>query len=51
MRREIIKIKREDIKKGNPFWQFSRFKRVHKSKKRIIVRKNIRIMMNKVNEL
>ena len=33
MRREIIKIKREDETKGNPFWQFSRFKRVHKSKK------------------
>ena len=33
MRREIIKIKREDVTKVNPFWQFSRFKRVHKSKK------------------
>ena len=33
MRREIIKIKREDIKKGNPFWQFSRCKSVNKSKK------------------
>ena len=33
MRREIIKIKCEDITKGKPFWQFSRFKRVHKSKK------------------
>ena len=33
MRREIIKIKREDLRKGNPFWQFSRFKRIHKSKK------------------
>ena len=33
MRREIIKIKREDVTKGNPFCQFSRFKRVPKSKK------------------
>ena len=28
-----ISIKRDDLKRGNPFWEFSRFKRVHKSKK------------------
>ena len=28
-----MKIKREDIKFRNPFWKFSSFKRVHKSKK------------------
>ena len=33
MKREIIKIKRDDLKRINPFWQFSRFKRIHKSKK------------------
>ena len=31
MKRITIKI--EDIRKGNPYWQSSRFKRVHKSKK------------------
>ena len=33
MKKIIIKIKRDDIKRGNPYWEFSRFKRVHKSKK------------------
>ena len=33
MKRIIIKIEDKDVRKGNPFWQFSRFKRVHKSKK------------------
>jgi len=28
-----ITIKVEEVRKGNPYWQFSRFKRVHKSKK------------------
>jgi hypothetical protein len=28
-----MKIKREDIEIRNPFWKFSSFKRVHKSKK------------------
>ena len=33
MKRITIKIEDKDVRKGNPFWQFSRFKRVHKSKK------------------
>ena len=33
MKRIVIKIEDKDVRKGNPYWQFSRFKRVHKSKK------------------
>ena len=33
MKRIKIKIEAKEYRKGNPFWQFSRFKRVHKSKK------------------
>ena len=33
MKRIKITIKEKEYRKGNPFWQFSRFKRVHKSKK------------------
>ena len=33
MKRITIKIESKDYRKGNPYWQFSRFKRVHKSKK------------------
>ena len=33
MKRIIIKIEDKDIKKGNPYWEFYRFKRVHNSKK------------------
>jgi len=33
MKRIKIKIESKEYRKGNPFWQFSRFKRVHKSKK------------------
>lgn len=29
-----MKIKKEDIKKRNPFWKESRFKRIHKNKKK-----------------
>ena len=29
----IGKIRQQDLKGRNPFWQFARFKRVHKSKK------------------
>ena len=32
-KRITIKIESKEYRKGNPFWQFSRFKRVHKSKK------------------
>ena len=32
-KRITIKIESKKYRKGNPFWQFSRFKRVHKSKK------------------
>lgn len=33
MKRITIKIEDKDVRKGNPYWEFSRFKRVHKSKK------------------
>ena len=33
MKRIKIKIESKEYRKGNPFWQFYRFKRVHKSKK------------------
>ena len=32
-KRITIKIESKDVRKGNPYWEFSRFKRVHKSKK------------------
>ena len=32
-KRITIKIESKDYRKGNPYWEFSRFKRVHKSKK------------------
>ena len=35
MKRITIKIESKEYRKGNPFWQFSRFKRVHKSKKNV----------------
>ena len=32
-KRITINIESKDVRKVNPYWEFSRFKRVHKSKK------------------